>query len=436
VWQRSGFSNLSRLVFLPLLLSHLWIGWRLPVVDHFPDPGCSWSGSSTGHQEYQEYPYPALFDHGDMAQELSRFREQSMLDRRGMLLMTGAACLTQVAPLAAEGARETTALAAARLHFAGRSVRIIVPAAAGAGSDRSARQFLRALGRVLPETRLRVENIDRAGGQIGASDLWRAAPDGSVVGFPRGNLFYAALMERETLDFHFTGFSFFGSITRGHRVLVLGNESRFDGIESILAGDQIVLKTADAVNSNHYYEALLMNALTGSRVRPVPGFEGGSRNMAVISGEVDCQIGSIEAVAPIIEAGAGRIVFRLTSAPLPGDLPEVPRLADHLRDPGLAWAVAVIDAAAMLGRPFAGPPGMDPQIAIHWATLFDAVTADAAFRDEALAEEGLAIDPASAEDIAAIVSGIDAMGDSLRDDIDRLLACGERAASATGTRCD
>lgn len=358
-----------------------------------------------------------------------------MLNRRRLLMLAGAAMLSPVAVAADEAAPDQGAVLAAREHFAGKSVRVIIPAGAGSGTDRSARQFITALQRYIPDTRLRVENIDRAGGQIAASDLWRARKDGSVVGFPRSNLIYAELMERETLDFRFTGFTFFGSITRGHRVLVLRNDSQFDGIDSILAGDRIVLKSADAVNSSHYYEALLMNALTGSRVRPVPGYAGGARNMAVISGEVDCQIGSIEAVEPIIEAGAGRIVFRLTSDPLPGDLPDVPRLADHLRDPALAWGVGIIDAAAQIGRPFAGPPDMEPQAAAHWIALFDAVTGDTTFRAEALAEDGLVIDPASAGEIAALLSGLDAMGDGLRDDIDALLACGALLASVTEARC-
>ncbi|WP_168733084.1 type 2 periplasmic-binding domain-containing protein [Aliigemmobacter aestuarii] len=287
----------------------------------------------------------------------------------------------------------------------------------------------------MPGTRLRIENIERAGGQIAASDLWRAPADGSVVGFLRSNLFYAELMERSTLDFGFTGFTFFGSITRGHRVLVLGNESRIENIETILSGDRIILKSADAVNSSHYYEALLMNALAGSRILPVPGFAGGARNMAVISGEVDCQIGSIEAVQPIIEAGAGRIVFRLTSAPLPEGLPDVPRLADHLRDPALAWAVRIIDAAAMLGRPFAGPPDMEPSAAGHWKVLFEAVVNNPAFRELSRVEEGLVIDPASGEDIAELLSGIAGMGDGLQDDIDSLLDCGQLLTSSEESQC-
>ncbi len=352
-----------------------------------------------------------------------------------MLALAGAFSLAPAAFAAAEVAGGDAALQTAQDHFAGKTVRVLIPSAAGSGTDRSSRQFLDALGRFLPDTRLRVENLERAGGQIGASELWRASADGLVVGFPRSNLFYAQLMERATLDFTFTDFTFFGSINRGHRVLILGTESPIDSIEQILSGEKTVLASADAVNSSHYYEALLMNALTGSRIVPVPGFAGGARNMAVISGEVDCQIGSIEAVQPIIDAGAGRIVFRLTSDPLPGGMVDVPLLADYLRDPAQKWAVGIIDAAARLGRPFAGPPDMEPIAKAHWKTLFDAVVADTAFRDASLAEDGLVIEPSPADEIEILLADLVSRGDELRANIDGLLACGQLLASDSDSQC-
>jgi tripartite-type tricarboxylate transporter receptor subunit TctC len=282
---------------------------------------------------------------------------------------------------------------------------------------------------------LRVENLDRAGGQIAASELWRAPRDGSVIGFPRSNLFYAELMEHEALDVRFSELTFFGSLNRGHRVLVLGNESKIRRVEEIVSGDVIVLKSADAVTSSHYYEALLMNALSGSRIRPVPGYSGGARNMAVINGEVDCQIGSLEAVQPILEAGAGRIIFRLSSQPLPDGLPEVPRLADHLRRPDLAWGVDVIDAAAAIGRPLAGPPNTEPEAAALWETLFQAVVEDAVFQAAAFADEGLVVEPASPEEIAARLDALTNRGPSLRTDLESLLTCGQTLSEDLQSAC-
>lgn len=324
---------------------------------------------------------------------------------------------------------------AARDHFAGRTVRVIIPAAPGAGTDRSARHFISAVQALLPQTRFRIENNERAGGQVGASELWRSAPDGMTVGFPLNNLFYGDLLQREQLDFRFSEFGFIGSLTRGHRVVLLRNGAATTTVEELLSGQSIVLKSARAATSSHYFEALLMNALTGSRIRPVPGYAGGARNMAVITGEVDCQIGTIEAVQPIIDAGAGRIAFRLSSAPLPAGHEDVPRLRDHLFDDSQDWAVDILDAAASLGRPFSGPPGMDGQAMRHWQALFRAVVDDAAYRASALSQEGVAIDPSSGEDIAALLASMSRHGDALYSELETLLACGQLRAGSVDAIC-
>lgn len=362
--------------------------------------------------------------------------KDTRLSRRRLLVMASATAMMAGMASANQGEESgALPLAKAQAFFADRTVRAIIPAGAGSGSDRSARQFLAAVRRLLPTTHLRVENHDRAGGQLGASELWRAPGDGFTIGFPRSNLFYAELLDRQTLDFSLADFTFFGSMTRAHRVMVLRNDAEAGNIDDVLSGRSVVLKSADSVTSSHYYEALLMNALTGSRIRPVPGYSGGARNMAVITGEVSCQIGSLEAVQPILDTGVAKIVFRLSSAPLPAGMPDVPRLADHLRDPSLAWAVDMIDAVAALGRPVAGPPNMDADAKAHWAAIFDAAVADPVFQQEALEADGMVIDPADGQAITALLTALTAGRSGLQADLKALLECGQNLASGQPGTC-
>lgn len=354
--------------------------------------------------------------------------------RRVLALAAGAVAMGAKAAVAGAPA-DLQALENAQAFFADRTIRVIIPAGAGSGSDRSARQFLAALRRFLPNASLRVENHERAGGQLGASELWHAPGDGLTIGFPRSNLFYAELLDRETLDFRLTDFTFVGSMTRAHRVMVLRHDAEARDIEDVLSGRVVVLKSADSVTSAHFYEALLMNALTGSRIRPVPGYSGGARNMAVITGEVSCQIGTLEAVQPILDTGVARIVFQLSSAPLPAGLPEVPRLADRLRDPSQSWAVKVIDTVAALGRPIAGPPAMDPAALTHWRALFDAITIDPVFQKDARDADGMVVDPADGQSITALLAGLKSGDDDLQGKLTALIACGQSLADGEAGVC-
>lgn len=323
----------------------------------------------------------------------------------------------------------------ARDYFKGKSIRVLIPAGAGSGTDRSSRHFIAGLQKVMTSSRFRIENNERAGGQIMASELWRSPADGLTIGFPRNNLFYSAILQPDALNLQFDRFAFLGSLTKAHRVLLLSHLSEVRDVEELLSGERIVLKSASSAVSSHYYEALLMNALTGCHIRPIPGYEGGARNMAVITGEVDCQIGTIEAIAPILAEESGRIVFRLSSDPLPVGHTNVPRLRDHLSNPDLAWAVDIIDAGASLGRPVAAPPDTDPEALAHWRALFRTVVEDPEYRNSALAQEALVIEPSSADEINALLASIAERGDRLQSEIQNLLECGQARADNLSARC-
>jgi len=333
------------------------------------------------------------------------------------------------------GSRAYANAEAARDYFEGKTIRVLIPAGAGSGTDRTSRHFIAALQKLIPGSHLRIENNSRAGGQIMASELWRAPADGLTIGFPRNNLFYGAILRPDALDLRFDQFAFIGSLTKAHRVLLLSHKSTLQDAEELLSAKRFILKSASSAVSSHYYEALLTNALTGSHIRPIPGYEGGARNMAVITGEVDCQIGTIEAVAPIIEQESGRIAFRLSSDPLPTGLPNVPRLRDQVHNPDLAWAVDVIDAAASLGRPVAAPPDTNIEALAHWRALFRAIVEDPEYRASALTGEAFVVEPTSASEIDALLASVAARGDTVQSEMQDLLECGQALADSLTAQC-
>ena len=89
-----------------------------------------------------------------------------------LLLLNGAATTSTQAAAAAE-----------QTFYKGKTVRVIVGFAAGGGFDAYARAIARNLGRHIPgNPAIIVENMTGAGSRIAANYLYKASPDGLIIG--------------------------------------------------------------------------------------------------------------------------------------------------------------------------------------------------------------------------------------------------------------
>lgn len=317
--------------------------------------------------------------------------------------------------------------------LSGATVRVLVPSAAGSGVDFTSRLFVSHLARRLPDTQLAIENQPAANGRIAALDTWQAKADGLTITFPPSNLLFTEILGDEDLPFTLEGFAWIGSLSVDRRVLVVRGSSALAAAEDLLAADRPVLLGAESVNANHYREALLVNALTGSRLRPVTGYSSSERALALVKGEIEAAIASFESLATLVESGDARVLLRLNDCrlPAPSDasawLGTLPAKADY------AWVLQLIDAQSRIGRPIATTPGTPDERLAVWRDLFDAVTADADYLAEA-AQGNFAADATPGRVVATHLKALAADRPAQREALMALLACGEARADGMG-RC-
>jgi tripartite-type tricarboxylate transporter receptor subunit TctC len=97
----------------------------------------------------------------------------------------------------------TTAQTHAQDFFAGKRITLMINYAAGGPADIDGRVFARHIGRLIPgQPTVIVQNMDGAGGQVGANWLGEVAPkDGTVVGLLTGTAFVAAYGPKMRTDF-------------------------------------------------------------------------------------------------------------------------------------------------------------------------------------------------------------------------------------------
>ena len=149
---------------------------------------------------------------------MKKTRANHLLRRRDLLL-AGA-----VLPLAA----------LAQTAWPSRPIRLVVPSAAGGAPDIICRLLATELGPLLGQP-LVIENKPGAGGAIGMSEVFRAAPDGHTMGY--GNVVTLAinrsLYSRLPYDPDaLTGVALLGSV---YNALVVRNELPVKSVEELIA---------------------------------------------------------------------------------------------------------------------------------------------------------------------------------------------------------
>lgn len=329
--------------------------------------------------------------------------------------------------------RPGSALAEAADFLQGATLRILIPNSTGSGQDLAARTFAKHLQLRLPETVVVAENHTKANGRVAGLMAWEAEPDGLTLVFLNSNLLYAEILGEEELPYSLTGFSWLGSLSVDRRVMLVGQRVEAADLASLQARDKPLLQAADAANSSHYQAALLVNALAGTWIRPVTGYNSSARALALIRGEVDCLLGTLDNMTAVLAAGAGRIVLRLNDCDLPPEHGAVPLLRDHLLHPGRGGVIDMIEGQSQMGRSVATTPGVPADRLAVLRALFQEVAADPGFVAEASANE-LLVRPTSGDSIAALVADLLAQKEHYARLFRDALTCGQRRAD-TGEAC-
>jgi tripartite-type tricarboxylate transporter receptor subunit TctC len=203
--------------------------------------------------------------------------------------------------------------------LSGRTVRWIVPNAAGGGYDAESRllePFLEdALG-----VEIAVENLPGAGGILGARAIGTAEPDGRTLGMVGApGLLLAALTGRREAPDPATGLSILGRVGRSWHVWAAAPRSGLDSMSAVLAAGRSrrLVFAINEVGSANFASITVTARLLGLDVDLVAGF-GGTRaaTMAVLRGDVDLVCFDFETIKDLVLAGELRPVLQISAAPV------------------------------------------------------------------------------------------------------------------------
>lgn len=315
----------------------------------------------------------------------------------------------------------------------GEQLTIICASSAGTGNDATARLFAEHLAPRLPRTRISVENIDKAAGQVAEKTLWEAAPDGRTIAFLRSNAFFRALQDAQDDSFGLQDFVWLGGLSQECRVLVATAASGVADFAGLLARDRAFTLPVDSITSTRYIVALLVNAMLGTWLLPVAGYKGSANEMAAIAGEVDGVFGTYQTALPVLDSASGRVLLRIGQGYVPPPYDAAPQLADLPVKPADRWVLPLLEAEAGLGRIVAAPPGLPLPERAALRDLVAAVGNDPAFQAGATAI-GLDVQVTPGDALAAQIAAIPRPDAETVARFQALTACG-LARAKTGSAC-
>src|SRR6478672_4821041 len=112
-------------------------------------------------------------------------------------------------------------------YYKGKTIRIIVGAAAGGGYDTYSRTIARHFGKHIPGNPvLVVENMPGAGFLISANYMYKVAkPDGLTIGHFIGGLFLQELLGKPGIEFNAAKFEYIGVPTQDNYVIGISKKN-------------------------------------------------------------------------------------------------------------------------------------------------------------------------------------------------------------------
>lgn len=288
-----------------------------------------------------------------------------------------------------------------------KKLNLYVGYSAGGGYDVYARLLARHMGRFVPGApTIVVQNMPGAGSVRLANWLHSVAPkDGTAFGtFGRGVPF-DLLFGQPGTQFDPQKASWIGSMNDEVSVCVAWHTSGIRTFEDTLQRELVVGGTGGAADTDQFPKVL--NGVFGSKYRVVVGYPGGNDiNLAMERGEVAGRCGwswsSVISTRPDWLREKKMSVLVQLSLSKHADLPDVPLVTDLAKTPEQKAMLRLVFARQVIGRPFAGPPGIPSDRLAALRKAFLDTQKDKQFLEEATKSQ-LEITPVSGEQIDELV---------------------------------
>ena len=312
--------------------------------------------------------------------------------------------------------------------YRGKTIHLIVGAAAGGGYDIPARLLASHMPRHIPGTpAMVVENMPGAASLIMTNYLFARAPrDGTAIGMPNNNLPLEPrlkLLSREggNVAFDIAKFGWIGSPVQEPQVLAILT-SAAASIDDLKLRKFVVGSTGTA--ADNYTLPLMMNKVIGTRFEMVTGYAGQNDIfLAMDRGEIQGNSSGLTnflvTKGDWLRSGKARLLIQFGSERAP-EIADVPTAMELAPDATTREMLRLFGLKFRMARPIVAPPGLPPERLKALQDAFEATMVDEAFLIEAR-KINLDISPVNGADISRLVAEIQAAPEPLMEQLRQML---------------
>jgi tripartite-type tricarboxylate transporter receptor subunit TctC len=305
----------------------------------------------------------------------------------------------------------TASAARAEANFAGKQVRILIGfSPTGFGYDTYGRLLARHLGKYLPGNPAIVPQNRPGAGSLNLANYMfnAAAKDGTEIALVGRGVAMEPLLSGKAskAKFDSTKFAWIGSMNNEVSGFFVRQPGPVSTLAEAMKGVDLKVGSTGVGGDQHAFAAAL-NALLGTRLRPIAGYPGTQEIMlAVERRELDGIVGYSWGVARSgnrrqLESGELKIILQLALSKH-RELPNVPLVTEFVKSPEDLQVLEMIFSRQSMGRPVVAPPGLDPQVVVALRRAFANAMRDPQFIADG-AKIGLELEFVDGAEVQAMV---------------------------------
>lgn len=233
-------------------------------------------------------------------------------------------------PLIAAVLAAVCTAATAASTFPDRPIRIVVPFAAGGGTDIVARAVADKLGQKLGQPVV-IINTPGAGGTIGAASVARAEPDGYTLLVWHIGMISSAYVTKPLPYDPLTSFTPIGQLSSASNLLAVNPEVPVTNLKEFVAYAKAhpgkLNYGSSGMGGADHLAGELLSRVAGIKTVHVPYKGGGPATVGAVGGEVQFVAGTASQVIPMVKAGRLRALAVMQKERI-ASLPDVPSAAE------------------------------------------------------------------------------------------------------------